>query len=288
MNEPAKKANDDLECAASGVRNGLGRTAEFGWDLHAGAYSTWTTVPLTPKPNRNEIHIWRVEATESNAALLASGITEAEHARAKCFRLSVSRNEFIVARGFSRFILGRYLGVPAERVRFREGQHGKPELASQAYGDRLSFNLSHCHGVILAAIAVGHEVGIDIEFLDASVCFSEIARTVFSRSEERWLSELPDDERQLNCFRCWTRKEAFVKALGEGLSDRIRQVEIVPADGALLARIAGVSVGDHWMVKDLDVGDSFVAAIAIASRNCRLRLWDWSGEPGQPKRTNKS
>jgi len=134
--------------------------------------------------------------------------------------------------------------------------------------------------VILVAVTIGHEIGVDIEFLDSKVQFSEIARTVFSEAEQSWLSQLPDDERQLNYFRCWTRKEAFVKALGEGLSDRIRQVEIVPAAGRLLARIAGIPA-DRWMIKDLDVGDRFVAALAVGSRDCRFLLWDWSGEPGR-------
>jgi 4'-phosphopantetheinyl transferase len=196
------------------VRNGSGRTG-LKWDLHAGAYVTWTASPSYSEREPREVHIWRVKANESNAALLASSLTEAERAQAQCFRLPASRNEFMVARGFIRFALGRYLGILPRSVRFREGQHGKPELAGQAYGDRLTFNLSHSRGVILAAITVGHEVGIDIEFFDANVRFSKIARTVFSPTEERWLSQLPDEERQLNYFRCWTRKESFVKGLGK-------------------------------------------------------------------------
>lgn len=280
MIEPAKKATGDLECAALDVRNGSGSSPWFKGEPNTSAYVRWTTAPVTLNANRNETHVWRVKANESNAALLASSLTEAEHAHAKCFRLPASRNEFIVARGFIRFVLGRHLRILPGSIRVREGQHGKPELATQLYGDRLTFNLSHSRGVILAAITVGHEVGIDIEFLDSNVHFSEIARTIFSPTEERWLSQLPDDKRQLNYFRCWTRKEAFVKALGEGLSDRIRQVEIVPVAGALLPRIAGIPAGDRWMIKDLHVGDNFVAAVAVASPTCGFRLWDWSGEPG--------
>jgi 4'-phosphopantetheinyl transferase len=263
--ETAKTVAGDLACAA------------LKWEPHPGTYVTGTTTPLAMNVNRDEVHIWRVESNESNAAALAGSVTEAEHAHAKCFRLPASRNEFIVGRGFIRFVLGRYLRMLPGSVRFRAGQHGKPELASQTYGERITFNLSHSRGVILAAITVGHEVGIDIEFLNPCVNFSDIAGTIFSAREERWLSQLPNDERQRNCFRCWTRKEAFVKALGEGLSDRIRQVEIMPVAGALRPRIAGIPAGDTWMIKDLDAGDGFVAALAIASRNCRFRLWNWPG-----------
>ena len=273
--------------SGSKVRNGLGSSARFRC-LQAGACVSWTAAPLALEAKRNEIHIWRLNANDPNVALLASNATEAEQSHAKRYRLPASRNEFIVARGFIRFVLGRYLSIPPGSVRIRAGQHGKPELAGDFHRDRLTFNLAHSAGVILVAITVGHQIGIDIEFLDSKVQFSEIARTIFSQTEQSWLSQLPDDQRQLNYFRCWTRKEAFVKALGEGLSDRIRQVEIVPAAVGLLARVAGIPAGDRWMIKDLDAGDRFAAALAVSNRDCRVRLWDWSGEPGHARLTKKT
>lgn len=274
-------APSKLECTRHAFRNESRTGAAFVQDPGA-SNATWMAAPFTVSANRNEVHIWRVRASEATAALLASCATEAEHARAKCFRPPASRNESIVARGFIRFVLGHYLGIPPRAVQIREGQYGKPELAARVVGrGRVTFNLSHSHGVILAAITVACEVGIDIEFLDSNVQFSEIGRTVFSPAEETWLSQLPDDERQLNYFRCWTRKEAFVKALGQGLSDSINGVEILPAAGALHVRMAGISVDDYWTAKDVNVGGNFVAAIAVAGRNCCFRLWDWPGEPGQ-------
>lgn len=237
--------------------------------------------PCRLDANPNEIHIWRVDATESNAALLQSSLTEEEQAHAGCFRLPASRNEFIVGRGFMRAVAGCYLGLAPEYIQFRLGHHGKPELANDAYRAKCRFNLSHSRGLILAAFTVGHEVGIDVEFLDPAICFGEIADMVFSRLENKWLSELPYRQRRLSYFRCWTRKEAFLKALGKGLSDRIRTIEILPAAEAFVARIDGVPVEEHWMIKDLDVGDIFVAAVAVANRSCRFRLWDWSVGPGR-------
>src|SRR5262249_15170792 len=141
----------------------------------------------------------------SNAALLEPGLIETERVHAQRFCLAASRNEFVVARGFIRFILGRYLGIRPGDVRFRKGQHGKPEPADFQM-DRLTFTLSHSRDVILAAITAGHDVGIDVEFLDPNVCFSEVAPTAFSPAEETWVSQSSDDLRQLNYFRCWTRK----------------------------------------------------------------------------------
>lgn len=256
------------------------RRADAGFTPEPGASNaTWTDAPFAVSASRDEIHIWRVRANEAKAAPLESCATEAEQARAKCFRPWARRNEFMVARGFIRFVLARYLDIPPRSLQLRQGEYGKPELADQVYGG-LTFNLSHSHGVILAAVTAGREVGIDIEFLDFDLPFSEIACTVFSQAEDKWLSQLPDDERQLNYFRCWTRKEAFVKAQGQGLSDSIRQVEIMPAGGALRVRVAGVSVDDDWTAKDVNVGGNFVAAIAVAGPTCRFRLWDWSGDPG--------
>jgi 4'-phosphopantetheinyl transferase len=273
INERSKSATADLG-AGLAWRDGSEMSAALGGETQSCQHVTWATAPPTLNADRNEVHIWRVKANEFNTAMLMACVSEVERARAECFRLPASRMEFIVARGFTRLILGRYLSILPGAVRLREGQHGKPELASRVSGRRLTFNLSHSRGVILAAITVDQEVGIDIEFVDSRVHFSEIARIVFSPAENRWLSHSLNDKGPRKYFQCWTRKEALLKAMGEGLSDKIRQVEIVPASGPLVPRIAGVA-SDQWMLKDLDISDGFVAAVAVASRNCRFQFWEW-------------
>jgi 4'-phosphopantetheinyl transferase len=131
--------------------------------------------------------------------------------------------------------------------------------------------------MVLLAITVDHELGIDIEFVDSKVDFTEFATLVFSPAEVMGLSQAPAGERQHAYFQCWTRKEAFVKALGEGLSERTRQLDILSSAGSLLPRINGIPADDRWMVKDLNVGHGFAAAVAVADRTCNFRFWEWPG-----------
>jgi 4'-phosphopantetheinyl transferase len=246
----------------------------FEW-LRATPHATCAEAPATLAENHSEVHIWRINANESNTAALAGSASEQELAHAKRFRFSKDRDEFITGRGFRRYILSSYLEIPLHAVQFRQGQYGKPELVNRMHGSRLTFSISHSCGMILSAITVDKEVGIDIEFIDSKVDFRRLEPLVFSPSEVMWLSQVSDQERQRNYFQCWTRKEAFLKALGEGLSDRIRQLEIISRDGELVPSMSGIST-DHWKIRDLDVGSAFAATVVVAGRNCSFRFWDWS------------
>lgn len=236
--------------------------------------------PSGPDPAQmgqpNEVHIWRVKTNESNVTALQPCLSETERAHSKRFAYLDNRNEFIVARGFRRYLLSRYLGVPPYDVQFQHGPYGKPELAHQMNPGRIQFNISHSSGVILAAVSFDREVGIDIEFLDARVEFREFASLVFSSAEIARVSQLRGDEQRRSYFQHWTRKEAFVKASGEGISDRIRLFEIMSCHGNLVPLMLGISAGSHWTIKDLDVGSPFVASVVIAGQDCSFRFWDWS------------
>lgn len=235
------------------------------------------SVTLAPR----HVHIWRVKASRSNYAFLKSHVSAADCAHAQRFALMVNRYEFLVSRGLLRFLLGCYLGMPPGALRFRSGQHGKPGLEyGLCGGRRLKFNVSHSGGLILIAIALDHEVGIDIEYVSPTVDFTGFASSIFSSAERNWLLQSPPVQRQLHFFRCWARKEALAKGLGEGISDRIRLLEIIPSQAQLLPLISGVPAGRDWTIKDLDVGDNFVGAIAVGHDKCSLRLWDWPAIAG--------
>jgi 4'-phosphopantetheinyl transferase len=235
------------------------------------------TVPPHVAEIHNEVHIWGVQANESTVAMLAAGVSPVEYAYANRFVMPGDRIEFLVSRGLVRFILSHYLNMPPDEIRFNRGHHGKPELDDRIHGSRLRFSLSHSCGMVLLAVTVDHEIGIDIEFVDSRVDFDEFAFLVFSSAEVMSISQLPLEERQRAYFQCWTRKEAFVKALGEGLSERIRQLEVIASDGSLLPHINAVAADDRWTVKDLNVRQRFVSAVAVADCNCSFRFWEWPG-----------
>jgi len=249
------------------------------------------TAPACPDPARigqdSEVHIWRVKTNQSNTRALEPCLSEAERAHSRRFRFLEDRHEFIVARGFRRYLLSRYLRLPPSVLQFHHGPYGKPELAHELNKGRITFNISHSCGVILAAISVDREVGIDIEFLDSRVEFREFASLVFSSAEITRLSQLRMDEQQRSYFQHWTRKEAFVKASGEGISDRIRLLDIVPSDGSLVPVMSGISAAGHWTIKDLDVGGPFAASVVIAGRDHRFRFWDWSFYPNHSDQSTK-
>jgi 4'-phosphopantetheinyl transferase len=160
-------------------------------------------------------------------------------------------------------------------VKLTHGQHGKPELAPN-HGGKVRFNVSHSQGLILQAFS-HREVGVDVEFIWPDVSLTDVSATVFSAKEILFLSpELAGRKQWRNFFRCWTRKEAFVKAMGEGLSDRTRRVEVVSYHGDPVPFISGTPVGSQWTITDLEVGSAFVAAVAFAGRNCSFRFFDCS------------
>jgi 4'-phosphopantetheinyl transferase len=234
----------------------------------------WEKPPAIVTAAASEVHVWATRADESKVAAVWGNLSRAEQDRASQFRSHAARTEFIVARGALRSIASKYLGVSPQAVKLTHGQHGKPELAPN-HGRRVRFNVSHSQGLILQAFS-RREVGVDVEFIWPDVRLTDVSATVFSAAEILFLSQSSPGEQRRDFFRCWTRKEAFVKAMGEGLTDRIRRVAIVSCNGDLVPFISGTPAGSQWSIADLDVGSAFVAAVAIAGRNCSFRFWHWS------------
>jgi 4'-phosphopantetheinyl transferase len=234
----------------------------------------WKKPPAIVTAAASEVHVWATRADEFKVAAVWGNLSRAEQDRASQFRSDAARTEFIVARGALRSIASKYLGVSPQAVRLTNGQHGKPELVPN-HGGKVRFNISHSQGLILQAFS-HREVGVDVEFIWPDVSLTDVSATMFSAAEILFLSQSSPSEQRRDFFRCWTRKEAFVKALGEGLSDRIRRVEIVSFHGDLVPFISGTPAGSQWSITDLEVGSAFVAAVAIAGRNCSFRFWQWS------------
>ncbi len=175
-------------------------------------------------------------------------------------------------------ILGNYLGVEPNRLRFCYGKYGKPALADSFGRGNIHFNLSHSNGVALYAFTRECNIGVDVEEICEIEDLDHIAEQFFSEREKRDFCGLPEDKKKEAFFNWWTRKEAFIKSLGGGLFLPLDKFDIslVPGQPARLLSIEGDSrKAARWSIQDLKPAHGFAAAFAVERRDCRLRYWQW-------------
>ncbi|MFY9779397.1 MAG: 4'-phosphopantetheinyl transferase superfamily protein [Candidatus Baltobacteraceae bacterium] len=230
---------------------------------------------LPPLPDYGaEVHVWSVRLDEDAAALaeFAQLLAEDERERAARLRFERDRRAFVLARGALRILLGAYAGEPPAEIAFAYGAAGKPRLAS---GAPLDFNVSHSGGFALFAFARDCELGLDVEAVRPVERLDEIAERFFCTEERQELRALSAAERELAFFRCWTRKEAFIKATGEGLSaplDRFR-VTLRPGEAARLLHVGGDrGQARAWTMHDLALGTAYAGALAYRKPPLTLRM----------------
>jgi 4'-phosphopantetheinyl transferase len=184
----------------------------------------------------------------------------------------------VAARGGLRDVLSRYTGTTPESLRFSYGGHGKPFLGDEGGGGLLRFNVSHSNGVALYAVAAGREVGVDIEHVREDFAGLDIAERFFSSREVAALRALPGAERPGAFFDCWTRKEAYIKARGEGLSCPLHlfSVSLTPGQpAALLCTDDEPQEAARWSLVELFPGEGFRAALAVRGEVPSLSCWRW-------------
>jgi 4'-phosphopantetheinyl transferase len=225
----------------------------------------------------DEIHVWRVRLHQTGALVkrLFEHLSADERHRAGSLRFPVDRERFVVARGALRNVLSRYANCPPEALRFSYGAHGKPTLASESGGDQLRFNLSHSHELALIVVTRRREVGIDIEFIRDDFSALELAGRFFSGREAATLRALPAELQFQAFFNCWTRKEAYIKARGAGLSLPLKSFEVsmMPGAPAVLLHAEGDSA-TQWFLHDLPlVEPGYAAALAVEQPRCAVTTW---------------
>ena len=194
------------------------------------------------------------------------------------FRFEKDRRRYLIGRGVLRTLLGRYLDLAPQDLRFETAAAGKPHLASGQ--GQLQFNLAHSGEYVLIAIA-GRAVGIDVEEIDDDFDAREVAAHFFSPGERRDLEMFTGRTRIEAFFECWTRKEAYVKARGEGLSLPLDQfdVSLRPGEPArLIATRPDPAEARRWQLSGLDVADGYKAALAVEGQGWTLRFWDCPDE----------
>jgi len=238
----------------------------------------WRPPPEPLTLGSDEVHVWRaaLNRAASQVQSLQRTLTADEQARAERFYFQKDRERFVVGRGLLRIILGRYLNLEPNQLRFDYSPYGKPSLAPEIDGGGLRFNVSHSHELALYAVTRGREIGIDVERLRPDFASEQIAERFFSPREVAELRALPPEVQTEAFFNCWTRKEAYIKAIGEGLSHPLDQfdVSLVPGQPAsLLSTRTNPSEAARWSLLALIPSPDYVAALAVEGHGWRLVRW---------------
>jgi len=235
----------------------------------------------------DEVHVWHVDlsAWQNEAGSLCELLNPEERERAARFKFSGPRNQFVISRALLRRALGRYLRIEAGEIRFRTTANGKPELAansvlrfSHLHLNDLRFNLSHTEGATVFAVVRHRQVGIDVERIRADTNAMELAERFFSRPEVQWLQSQPASEQVSSFYRCWTGKEAYIKAQGEGLSLALSSFGVLPRPSGSELQLevyADPEEARRWSMWQLALGADLRAALAVEGASCRVRLGHW-------------
>lgn len=240
--------------------------------------AAWNSGAANVALGEREVHVWRVPLARSAAEIsLARGTLSADETlRADRFYFQRDRDAFIATRGALRQLLGRYLGQPPEELAFDYGAYGKPSLRQVSKGLAIEFNVSHAHGLALVAFSLGRQLGVDVEFLRPDIASEEIAERFFSPQEVVELQSLPPTKRTEGFFLCWTRKEAYIKAIGDGLQIPLKSfhVSLTPSEPERLESVDS----ERWKLLSLRPDAAFVGAVVAEGQDWELHCWDWTQE----------
>ncbi|MGH7796208.1 MAG: 4'-phosphopantetheinyl transferase family protein [Candidatus Binatia bacterium] len=234
----------------------------------------WPTPP-DPLPSlEGSIHVWAVALNDAqfDARSRPSRLSPEEQARAERFKFAKDRRRYRVAHVALREILAGYLKVATEDLQIVDGQNGKPQLAAGLASSGVEFNLSHSHERALIAVTQGLVVGIDVEFVKNEFGFHDIAEHFFTQREVSALHALPPPLQRQAFYKCWTSKEAFLKAKGTGLSGALDEVEISLTTAHRVAIDASV---DGWSLTELNPGDAYEGALVVEGEAMPIQRYRW-------------
>ena len=241
--------------------------------------SMWQSPPRTLHLEKHEVHVWVTSLEQCNNSIAAhfDTLEGSERERAARFHFERDRNRFIVARGTIRSLLGEYLGIQPSQIRFDYNSYGKPSLAGGDQANQgIRFNVSHSGDSGLFALCRNREVGVDVERIRPDFGTEEIAARFFSVVEAGALHALPPDQRAEAFFNCWTRKEAYIKARGEGLSFPLERFDVAHAPGQE-PRLLCVRGEPHeearWQMRDLAVGEGYKAAVVAEGNDWEMKCY---------------
>ncbi len=236
----------------------------------------WSTPARLSPPGRGEVRVWLTELDPGAECVdrLFAVLSPDERERAARFHFRRDAMRWIVARATLRDVLGHCVGTDPAAIAFTYGEKGKPALAGST---DIQFSVAHSAQVAAYAVTIGAPVGVDVEWLRPLDQLETIAERTFSRRECEVLRALPVELRRAGFFNCWTRKEAYVKALGEGLSYPLQQfsVSLEPGAPARLESVDGAPGHAHgWTMEALPLQSGLAGAVVVATHPARV-VCEW-------------
>lgn len=239
---------------------------------------SWPSPREAVRLERNEIHVWCATLSEfaSEQQPLNALLSCTERERAEKFRFAKDRHHFVARRGILRRILSRYLERPPSKIDFCNGRFGKPEIEGELVRGGLRFSVSHSGDLALYAVTRACPIGVDVEYIQPFPHLEEIALRFFSPRETKVLMNLPREHRMESFFSYWTRKEAFLKATGEGIGEGLAKVEVALTPWQEADTIQTVGESENrigWQLRSFSPASGYIGAIAFRNQNLSLSLW---------------
>ncbi|HOD35365.1 MAG TPA: 4'-phosphopantetheinyl transferase superfamily protein [Syntrophales bacterium] len=242
----------------------------------------WNVPPTRLRLGEQDVHIWRatLDLPGRSVRELAETLSIDESMKAERFRFERDRNRFIAARGILRLILGGYLGIKPSTLQFYYEKNGKPRLKNAFSNTDIRFNLSHSEGLALYVFTCGHEVGVDIEYIREMPEMDLIAEQAFSERDRAPWGALPESEKRERFFNLWVRKEALLKATGDGLSYPPDAFDVSADPGKTLA-FSGTSgttnESSRWTIGEVSPAEGFAGSFVVEGSNREVQYWQWPG-----------
>jgi 4'-phosphopantetheinyl transferase len=226
-----------------------------------------------------DVHLWTVNLDEgAGIGECAQVLSKEELLKAGRLVRTIDRERYIRGHAALRKLLSEYIGKKAEELKFDVNAFGKPRLGTAA---QVEFNLSHSGSVAVIALCLAGRIGVDVEEMRPEVVSSDVAERFFSRGEVSRLRRLPLAEQVEAFFRCWTRKEAYLKAIGCGISDEdLLTIEVSLTESEeprILRRVSRGDGADAWSIAEFRPREGFLGAVVAEAENMRVIAHDWRG-----------
>jgi 4'-phosphopantetheinyl transferase len=241
---------------------------------------SWPLATENPPPLERGIHVWAASlAVESDVLIrLSELLSPDEHQRVARFKFDRHRNRFIAGRGILRSVLSGYANRDPADLVFNYAKHGKPELVFHARPLPLQFNLAHSVDLALIAVTTLGPIGVDVEEVRPVKDAGDLVARFFSARENGLFQNVAEDRKPAAFFNLWTRKEALLKATGEGITGGLNRVEVsfLPGDRAEFLAVDGdAAKARTWTLEALKPAGGFTGAVAVQSVNAPISCWRW-------------